>query len=167
MAFSEMYSISWTGTITASGGDTDLWEFLTSTERPLLIRMIRLGQISEVATVAEEGLRVSVIRMGSSITGGNPGNPGNEENLGEAAGNLGASQAVNNDTVATTTGNLEILDEIGWINRQSPLEVWYRDIRFAPRAFGVNTGLFIRLQTTLADDMTFVGNVIVEEINSL
>ena len=106
--------------------------------------------------------------MSASISGGNPGVAGTEENLSEANQNLRANQAVNNDTVATTTGDTEILDEIAWINRQSPLEIWYRDERFAPTFVATSSnGLFIRLQTTLADDMTFVGSVIVEEINTL
>jgi hypothetical protein len=65
--------------------------------------------------------------------------------------------------VATTSGDTEVLDEIGWINRQTPLEIWYPDSRFAPRAQQTEA-LIIRMETTLADDMTFVGNVIVEEL---
>ena len=155
-----MFTVSFNGTITAAGGDTDLFEFL-SPVRPILLRQINLGQISEVAGAAEEGLRLSVIRITGSIVGGNPGNPGSAEHVSRANQSLGATQAVNNDTVAT--GTLEILDEIPWINRQSPMILKYPDKRFCPRIAGAGEALVVRLQTTLADDMTFVGSVILEE----
>jgi hypothetical protein len=125
--------------------------------------MIRLGQISEVKDAEEEGLRVSVIRMTATVTSGSGGSADAPEDLGKAAQTPGFAGETNNTTVATTSGDTEILDEIAWINRQTPLEIWYPDERFAPRAQQAEA-LIIRLQTTVADDMTFAGTIFLEEL---
>lgn len=158
-----MWTIPWTGTVTNSGGNTDLWEILPAAEKPVLLRMIRLGQTSEVQDTAEEGLRVTVKRLRSAVTGGSGGSAGAPEDIGLANQTPGFASEVNNTTVATTSGDTEVLDEIAWLNRISPLEIWYPDERFAPRAQNAEA-LIIRLETTVADDMTFAGTIIVEEL---
>lgn len=157
-----IFALPWQATVTAAGGDADLWEISPGDDAPVAIRMIRLGQISEVADAAEEGLRVDVLRMTATVTSSN-GTAGTAEELSRSNQSPTLSWEYNGATVATTTGATETLDMIGWINRQSPLEIWYPDIDFAPRAVQTEA-LLIRLQTTLADDMTFVGCVIVEEL---
>lgn len=159
----KMWTIPWTGTVTNAGGNADLWEILPAAEKPVLLRMIRLGQTSEVADAAEEGLRVTVKRLRATVTGGSGGSAGAPEDIGLANQAPGFASEINNTTVATTSGDTETLDEIGWINRQSPLELWYPDERFAPRVQN-GEGLVIRLETTVADDITFVGTIIVEEL---
>jgi hypothetical protein len=157
-----IYSIPWTGTVTAAGGDTDLWEVLPADDKPIKLRGIRLGQITEVGDTAEEGLRVSIIRLGVAITSGSGGAAGVPESPDSADAAPGFTSETNNTTVATTTGATDILDEIGWNNRNTPYEMWYPDERFAPKA-KQGEGMFVRLQTTLADDMTFCGTIWVEE----
>lgn len=158
-----MWTVPWTGTVTNAGGNTDLWEILPAAEKPILLRMIRLGQTSEVADAAEEGLRVSVIRMTATVTSGSGGSADAPEALGDAAQAPSFAGETNNTTVATTTGDTEILDEIAWINRISPLETWYPDERFCPRAEN-GEALLIRLQDTVADDITFAGSIFLEEL---
>ncbi len=158
-----IWSIPFTATVTAAGADTDLWEILPTDDIPVRLWMIRLGQISEVADAAEEGLRISVKRLLATVTSGSGGAAGAPEDLGKANQAPGFASETNNSTVATSSGTTEVLDEIGWINRQTPLEVWYPDARFAPRVQQTEA-LVIRMETTLADDMTFVGNIIVEEL---
>lgn len=158
-----MWSIPFTATVTAAGGDVDLWEILPADDIPVLLRMIRLGQTSEVKDAEEEGLRISIKRLLATVTGGSGGSAGAPEELGKSNQSPGFASETNNTTVATTSGDTEVLDEIGWINRQTPLEIWYPDERFAPRVQQTE-GLVIRMETTLSDDMTFVGNVIVEEL---
>lgn len=159
----KMFVIPFTATVTAAGGDTDLWEVLPASGRPVLLRMIRLGQISEVADAAEEGLRVTVKRLRATVTGGSGGSADAPEDLFEANQAPAFAGEINNTTVATTSGDTEILEEIGWINRMSPLDIWYPDERFCPRAIS-GEALVVRLETTLADDMTFVGNIVFEEL---
>jgi hypothetical protein len=157
-----IFALPWTATVTAAGGNADLWEINPADDRPVAIRMIKLGQTSEVKDAEEEGLRVSVIRMTATVTSGN-GTAGTEEELIRSAQSASLSWEYNGATIATTTGDTEILDEIGWINRQTPLEIWYPELQFAPTAVQTEA-LLIRLQDTLADDMTFVGTVFVEEL---
>lgn len=158
-----MWSIPWTATVTAAGTDTDLWELTPADDVPVLIRMIRLGQITEVKDAEEEGLRISVKRLLATVTSGSGGSAGAPEDLLKANQSPSFSSETNNATVATTSGTTEVLDEIGWINRQTPLEIWYPDERFTPRAQQGEV-LVVRMETTLNDDMTFVGSVIVEEL---
>lgn len=159
----KMYSIPFTATVTNAGGDVDLWEISPADDQPVILRMIRLGQISEVADAAEEGLRISVKRLLATVTSGSGGSAGAPEALGESNQSPGFSSEINNTTVATTSGTTEVLDEIGWINRMSPLEIWYPDERFAPRV-AQGEALVIRQETTAADDYTFVGTIFVEEL---
>ena len=55
-----------------------------------------------------------------------------------------------------------VLDEFGWNERNTPYEKWYPEPALCPAAFN-GQGLVIRLETTLADDMTFSGVAFVEE----
>lgn len=158
-----IWTVPWTGTVTNAGGNADLWEILPAAEKPVLLRMIRLGQTSEVADAAEEGLRVTVKRLRATVTGGSGGSAGAPESLLLANQAPNFASEVNNTTVATTSGDTEILDEIGWVNRQSPLDIWYPDERFCPRAQNAEA-LVIRLETTVVDDMTFAGTIVVEEL---
>lgn len=158
-----IFTVPWTGTITNAGGNTDLWEILPADDIPVILRMIRLGNTSEVKDAEEEGLRVTVNRMRATVTSGSGGAADAPEDLGKANQSPGFAGETNNTTVATTSGDTEILDEIGWINRQSPLEIWYPDERFAPRA-QEGEALIIRLEDTVDDDMTFAGTIFVEEL---
>ena len=158
----KMYALPWSAVVTAAGGDTDLWEITPADDKPVRLRMLRLGQISEVKDAEEEGLRIRILRLLATVTSGN-GSAGTEEDLDASGGSGGFTWEFNGATVATTSGVTEILDEIGWINRQSPLELWWPDERFAPKIVQ-GEALVIRQETTLADDMTFVGMAIVEEL---
>jgi hypothetical protein len=54
------------------------------------------------------------------------------------------------------------IEELAWNIRNSPCEIWYPDSRFAPTARQA-AGLVVRLNTTVADDITFAGCLWVEE----
>lgn len=159
---SRVFSIPFTATVTAAGTDTDLWEISPAANYPVILRRIMLGQISEVGDTAEEGLRLTVKRLRATVTSGSGGSAGAPEDLARANQTPNLSAETNNSTVATTTGDTEVLDEIPWINRISPLEIWYPEAKFAPRVMNGEV-LVVRLETTLADDMTFAGAIFVEE----
>lgn len=156
-----VYVLPWTGTVTNAGGNADLWEINPADDKPVYIRKITLGQTSEVKDAEEEGLRVTIKRLTATVTSGN-GTAGTEEELNRSGQAGGFTWEYNGATVATTTGDTEIVGEIGWINRQTPLEIWFPDLKFAPKAIQ-GEALVIRLETTPADDFTFVGEVYVEE----
>lgn len=157
-----IYSVVLQGTVTAAGGDVDLFEFLPADDKPIKLRGFLISQLSEVGDLAEEGLRISIIRLPATVTSGSGGSsptPAPPDSADSAAGTLAE---VNNTTVATTSGTAVILAEMAWNNRNSPYDFWYPDEKFAPKA-KQGEGLVIRMQTTLADDMTFCGTAWIEE----
>ncbi|KKN23175.1 hypothetical protein LCGC14_0907620 [marine sediment metagenome] len=157
-----IYMVPFTATVTAAGGDTDLWELTAADDKPILLRGFSLGQISEVKDAEEEGLRITVKRLLATFTSGSGGVAGVPESPDSAQAAQGFASETNNATVATTSGATDILDEVGWNNRNTPFERWYPDREFCPKV-KQGEGLVIRLETTLADDMTFVGNAWIEE----
>lgn len=153
--------LPWTATVTAAGGNTDLWEINPADDKPVVLRKLTLGQVSEIKDAEEEGLRISIKRLLATVTTGD-GTAGTAEELGASNQSPGFSWEYNGPTVATSSGTTEILGEIGWINRQTPMEIWFPE-EYAPKVVQ-GEALIIRLETTLADDMTFVGEVYVEEL---
>lgn len=150
-------------TVAAASGNVDLWELMPADDKPIHLVGFRLGQISEVGDTPEEGIDITIVHMTATVTGSNgtavtpvPVDPG----ITDLA--AGFTAEVNGATVATTSGATTVMEALGWINRNSPFEVWYPDIRMAPMARQAS-GLFIRMNTTIADDMTFVGTAFVEE----
>lgn len=149
------------GTVTNAGGNADLWELLPADDKPIKLRGFRFGQISEVGDAAEEGVEIQIVRLGATVTSSNGTGvtPVPPDSADSAAG---FTAEVNGATVATTSGTTTILESVPWNLRASPLEVWYPDERFCPKA-KQGEGLFIRLITTVADDITFGGVAWVEE----
>lgn len=157
----DIYTVSFTGTITASGGNADMWEVTPADDKPCKIRGFRLGQTSEVGDSAEEGLRISIVRMTATVTSSN-GTSTTAEHVAKSATAPGFSSRTNGATVASTTGDTEIVEELSWNVRNSPFEVWYPDPDFAPKCIQ-GQALLIRLQSTPTDDITFAGTLWVEE----
>lgn len=150
------------GTVTNAGGNVDLWEVTPADDKPIHIVGIRLGQTSEVADAAEEGLNISIIHLPATFTSGNGTSvtpvavdPGVNAAAGFAA-------EINGATVATTSGTATTIEEIAWNIRNSPCEFWYPDSRFSPTARQASA-LVVRLNTTVADDITFCGTLWIEE----
>jgi hypothetical protein len=157
-----IYSIPFaSGTVTNAGGNADLWEIVPADDKPVHIVGMRLGQTSEVADAAEEGVNISIIRLPATFTSGNGSSVTPVAiNDGDAAAAFAAE--TNGATVATTSGTAVTIEELAWNIRNSPCEIWYPDSRFAPTARQA-AGLVVRLNTTVADDITFAGTLWVEE----
>lgn len=149
-----IYTAVYQGTITNAGGNSDLIEVLPADDKPVKLRGFRLSQISEVGDAAEEGLRITVLRLGATVTSGSGGSAVTPSPLTSSGGAAaGCAVECNNTTVATTSGTTETLEEIGWNERNSPCDFWYPDRDFSP---GVKQGeaLCVRMETTPADDFT-------------
>ena len=157
-----IYTVPWTGTVTNAGGNVDLWEVLPADDLPCKIRGFRLGQTSETGDAAEENLRLSIIRMTATVTSGSGGSAGAPEQVDASGQTPSFACEVNNTTVATTSGDTEIIEELAWNERATPFEVWYPDPDFAPKAVQ-GQALLIRCQDTVADNITFAGTLWVEE----
>lgn len=157
-----IYSVPFAGgTVTNAGGNADLWELIPAANKPIKLRGFRFGQISEVGDAAEEGVEIQVIHMTATVTGSD-GTSVTPVQVGHTTAAAGFTAEKNGAGVATTSGTSTIVDSIPWNLRASPCEVWYPDERFCPKAIN-GEGLFIRLITTVADDVTFGGVAFVEE----
>ncbi len=146
-----IYTVSYQGTITNAGGDTDLLEIGPADDKPCKLRGILLSQTSEVGDTAEEGLRISIIRLPATFTSGSGGSSVTPAPMDSADTAAGATCECNNTTVATTSGTAVTLAEVGWNERNSPYEIWFPDDRFAPKV-KQGEGMVVRQQTTAADD---------------
>jgi hypothetical protein len=149
------------GTVTNAGGNADLWELAPAAQKPIKLRSILFGQISEVGDTPEEGLEIQVIRMTATVTGSN-GSSVTPVPMDSADAAAGFAAETNGATVATTSGAATIVASFPWINRNSPFEWVAPDERFAPKAKN-DQFLFVRLISTVADDVTFGGFLVVEE----
>jgi hypothetical protein len=147
-----IYTISYTGTVTNTGGDADLLEINPADDKPVKLRGMMLSQISEVGDAAEEGLRISIMRLPATVTSSN-GTAVTPIPMDSANAAAGAACECNGATVATTSGSAVTLMETGWNIRNSPYEWWAPDDNYAPKV-KQGEALVVRQQTTAADDYT-------------
>ena len=155
------YRVPYTGTITNAGGNADLIALTPADDKPIKLVGWILGQTSEVADAAEEGLELTVRHMTATVTvtGGTgvtpqPNRPGTDPAAGFTA-------TANSSTVATTSGSSVIAEELAWNIRNTPWERWIpEELRL--RALQ-GEYLIVRMDTTPADDFTFAGTFLVEE----
>lgn len=160
-----IYAIPYQGTLTNAGGDTDLLELLPADDKPVKLRGFCISQISEVGDAAEEGLRLSVMRLAGTPTSGSGGSAVTPVKVNSSDNAAGVAVECNNTTVATSTdspGVYDVLAEFGWNIRNSPFDFWWPDDRFAPKV-KQGEALVIRCQTTPADDITFQFTAWIEE----
>lgn len=157
-----IYTIPYQGTLTNAGGDSDLLELLPADDKPVKLRGIEISQISEVGDAAEEGLRISVIRLPATVTSGSGGSAVTPVPPDSADVAAGVAAECNNTTVATTSSTAVTAGESGWNIRSSPWEKWFPDDRFCPKA-KQGEALVVRCQTTAADDISIQVTFTVEE----
>lgn len=148
-------------TVTNAGGNADLWEFLPADDKPIKLRGFLIGQTSEVGDAAEEGVELQIIRLAATVTSSN-GTGVTPVPVDSADAAAGFTAEVNGSTVATTTTTTTVIASIPWNVRSSPLEWVPYDANYAPKA-KQGEGLFIRLITTVADDVTMGGFAVIEE----
>ncbi len=155
------YAVPYTGTFTNTGGNADLLELLPADDKPVKLIGFLLSQTSEVGDTAEEGIRISVVRLGATVTSSN-GTSVTPVPLDSADTAAGFTAECNGATVATTNGTTTVVMEMGWNIRNSPYEWWAPDVSLAPKCKG-GEGLFVRAETTPADDITVCLTFWVEE----
>lgn len=155
------YTVPFTSTVTNAGGNADLWIFEPADDKPIRLVGLIFGQTSEVADAAEEALQISIVHMTATVTNGNGTSATPVPLNGVAA--AGFTSETNGATVATSSGTTTIVDYIGWNIRSSPMERWWPEEKFRPRA-AQGEALIVRLDTTVADDITFMGTAYVEEV---
>lgn len=156
-----VYTVSFSGTVTSAGGDTDWLELTPGDDYPCRLLGWSLGQTSEVADAAEEGLRFSVLYLPATVTSGN-GSSTTGRPLKHNAPAATFAAETNGTTVATTSGTALTLVDVAWNIRSSPWEFWFPDRDMCPTVRQA-ASLVFRQQTTLADDMSAVATFFIEE----
>lgn len=157
-----MYWVHYTGTLTNAGGNADLLEVLPADDKPVKLRGLVLGQISEVGDAAEEGLQVTIKRFPATVTSGSGGSSVTPTPVDSADVAFGGTVECNNSTIATTSGSGVNLGAFGWNIRNSPFEFWWPEDRHAPKA-KQGEGLFVTCDTTAADDISITLKFLLEE----
>lgn len=159
---SRIFTVPYTGTLTLSGADADLFEINPADDKPIRLRGLILAQTTEIGDVMEESLRISIIRLPTAVTSGN-GTAVTPAQIDSHSVAAGFTAEANGATVATTSGTAVIVEEFAWNIRISPLERWWPDEAFAPHAYQAEA-IVVRCQTTVADDITIAITAYVEEI---
>jgi hypothetical protein len=161
-----LYKVAATMPVTIAGGNTDFLQLNPATNKPVRLVGFRLGNSSDVQDAGEMGLELQLVHMTATVTdGAGTGSttvtpttvprPG----IGQAAG---FTARVNSPTIATSTGTTTVLEYVGWINRQTPLDVFYPDAKWCPEAIA-GEALLLRMTSTLTSDMTVQLTAFVEE----
>ena len=159
---SRIYAVPYTGTLTNTGGNADLFELMPATQKPIFLRGFVLAQSTEVQDAAEEILQLSIIRMTATVTSSN-GTSVTPVPLNAIDTAAAFTAEANGATVATTSGTATTIEEFAWNMRLSPFERWYPEQAFSPSARNAE-GLFLRNNTTVADDVTKALTAFVDEL---
>jgi hypothetical protein len=160
---SRIYTVPFQGTLTAAGGDTELFYLKPAADKPIRLRGFRLCQFSEVGDAQEENVRVSVIWLPATVTASSGGTAVTPPDVDRIANTTaGFTARCNDSTVATTSGTAVTTEEMAWNERNTPCEFRWLDEREMPNAANASA-IVVRCQTTLADDMSIAIVAWVEE----
>ena len=151
-------------TVANASGDYDLWSATPAADKPFIVEAIYLSNVGGTADAGdaqEELLRLRFLRMTATvtITGGTSANVTpllrNDTAASFTAKHIHA-------TVATTTGATEVLHNDGW-NVRIPY-VWLPppEHRYVISTNG--TYFIVRSDSTLADDISVSGTMILREM---
>lgn len=157
-----IYAVTYNGTITNAGGNTDLLSIQPADDKPVKLRGFCLGNISDVGDAQAEGLRITVKRLPATFTVGSGGSAVTPTPVDSADVAAGCTTRCNDTTVATTSTTAVTLAEIGWIIQNSPFDFWWPDSNFAPKV-KQGEGLVVVQETTAADDYTGCFTFFIEE----
>lgn len=151
-------------TVTNAGGNNDLWTLTPADDKPIHLMGFRLGQVSEVADAQEEGVDITIVHLAATVSAGTGGSAVTPVPRDPGISDLAAgfTARINDTAIATSSGTTTVMEPLGWNLRNTPFEVWFPDIDYAPTARQASA-LAIRMNTTLADDITFVGCAFVAE----
>lgn len=161
---SHIFAVAVQMDITTAGGDVDLLSVAPADDKPVTLRGFSLSQSTELGEVQEEGLIITVRRLGATVTIGSGGavvtaaKPGGDS----ADPDWGFVARANDTTVATTSGTNYLHDIFGWNVRNSPYERWYPEKAFCVKARQTEA-LVIRNETVIADTITLCLTVYLEE----
>lgn len=154
-----MYSCTFD--VTAATVSLDFFEIVPADDKPVVIHVIDIAQTTELGDAAEEQLAWSIQRGGTAIT---TGSGGVAAAAGVAMGASGAGSGFTfeamNTTKATFTAGV-VLHRSAFNVRTGLL--WIPTPETRPTVSQANGGLVVRLDSTPADSVSFIGTCLVEE----
>jgi hypothetical protein len=160
---SSVYRVAYQGTLTAAGGDCDLFYLKPAADKPVRLRGFRLCQFSEVGDAQEENVRLSIIVLPATVTAGSGGTAVTPVDCDRRANTTaGFTARCNDSTVATTSGTAATQEELAWNERNTPCEFRWLDEREMPNCANAEA-LVVRCQTAVADDVSIAITAWVEE----
>lgn len=153
------YTVSFSEqTIASASGDYDLWELVPADDKPIEIVAMTLGNKSEVGDAQDEMLSINIVR-GNTATGNgttttpqllDPSDPAasfGAETVGSTPANTGTSVTLVADTFNVRAGGQWVFPEL-----------------MRPKVSQANTGMYVRLTSAAADDLTLSGTLWVREL---
>jgi hypothetical protein len=159
-----LYTVPYQGTLTAAGGDAELFYLKPAADKPIRLRGFRLCQFSEVGDAQEENIRISLIWLPATVTASSGGSAVTPVDVDRVANTTaGFTARCNDTTVASSSGTAVTLEELAWNERNNPMEIRWFDEREMPVVVNASA-LVVRNQTTIADDMSIAICAWVEEL---
>ena len=130
---------------------------------PIIVHGFRRGQTgtADFGDAQEEGVPIGLYRVPATVTSGSGGTAPTPRLVSATGAAAGFTAEVNNTTVATTSGTLELLDVFTWNVRVPESQLFIPEFRYE---FAQATACVIRVITGPADAIaTTNGSVLVEE----
>ncbi len=145
-------------TIAAASGDYDLFEVVPGDDKPVEIVAVSLGNKSEVGDAQDEMLAISIVRGNTTSSNGTSTTP---QPLDPSDGAASFTAETVGSTPATAGTSVTLLSDTfnvrgGWT------QVFPEAMRF--KVSQANTGMYVRLTTAAADDLTLSGTLWVREL---
>jgi hypothetical protein len=160
---SRIYKVPFNGTITNAGGNVDLLSIQPADDKPCRIAGWLIGQTSERGDIQEENVRLTLRHLAATVTigsgggavTGQPSRPGFDPAAGFTA-------RCNDTTVATSSGNDTVIEELAWNIRSSPWERWIPEEARNQAVQG--EALVVRMESTVSDDVDVNLTFLIEEM---
>jgi hypothetical protein len=143
----------------------DAFEFTPADDKPICIHGIFIGQSTEIGDAQEEQITVEIQRGGTGMTSGSTGTGSVAAQAPVAIDPVdttaGATYDAGNETVATFTGGVTLWRDT--FNVRSGYQMIFPP-EMRPECSQANGGIVVRLTTTPADSITWVGTCVIEEM---
>lgn len=145
-------------TIAAASGDYDLFEIVPADDKPLEIVAILLSNKSEVGDAQDEMLAYAIVRGNTTSSNGTSTTPQPLDPSDGAASftaeTVGSTPATAGTSVTLIADNFPV---------RAGLNLVFPEI-MRPKVSQANTGMYVRLTTAVADDLTLSGTLWVREL---
>lgn len=145
-------------TIAAASGDYDLFEIVPADDKPVEVVALSLGNKSEVGDAQDEMLAYSIVRGNTTSSNGTSATP---QALDPSDGAASFTAETVGSTPATVGTSVTLLADT--FNVRAGLNLVFPEA-MRPKVSQANTGLYVRLTTAVADDLTLSGTLWVREL---